>query len=966
MPTPVPPAPAPPSLAIWTPLDAAPRASEARAVVRLGDRELRLDAADARWLFRSGAEPARSESFEGAPLAAVALLDRGTLAMTQGGRLLYAADDLGPFQPVSELPAGTSAVTVYRGGVTLRAADGVAFFRPPSGTGDAAVPAPLWLPPFEGRRALDARIGADCAGLVVFTPQRLASTRDCGGTYQPIDDRGVYAESLLVDGDRVVIAPGGEHDVFARAFTPGATRLERSLLPASSEQPASATKPIAPGRIADSDLRRALDTKAPMRASVASFLRSEYRPSVAVDGDRVFLFSNYTLFGAGPLGGGITWIDRAKQWPGCKFADTSFTACGGTRVLACEGVTYAWAEGGGRKPFDGAEPVLAGSHPRHVALQGSRQLFFSGLEGLFRVDLRGSSEPVPIARAAGAELRTRCDESQRSPVWIGVSRVVPADRAWSDAPVDDTAVIRVEPPPSFKGLPVAIGMARDGSLVVRDGKSGALAVLHEDGRAEERTLPGSGGAALAIAFNDDGRGLAVERATGRAFQSDDAGATWFETRGPGRPIGDAGLFCTASRCEVEGLFLRRGWDEAVPTITAPSESAHADAAAPPLPLASCVPDPGTAPRMPPGTSPDAVAPTFGPAGALWAAMDLTSGKETEEHDAWGGPMAKRTLTMLVGAPDGSVKKTLAASWNGPLATTASMVLAREGILFLWMDARGIGSNIVSAQPNALGAYAGDGRAPPRRIKAPFDEVSYAQGEFAFSGATFATDSGLAVLNTRSRDVLWLDARGTPATRPWPGDAESRDGADALDALAKRGDGTWIAIETGPSWARVVAVAPDGVTATRMMARARMDEQGVGIVASGGDVDVALVEEDESGAAAIRLHRVEADLALGPARTIPGTQAVPGLPIPLPSCAGAPLPGVMDLAARIVVDGGGKAEPATLLRRLRFDATRACVERTQLGGEGLRVVTLGALDGPGVLARAGAPISGSRCRWLRSK
>ena len=109
-------------------------------------------------------------------------------------------------------------------------------------------------------------------------------------------------------------------------------------------------------------------------------------------------------------------------------------------------------------------------------------------------------------------------------------------------------------------------------------------------------------------------------------------------------------------------------------------------------------------------------------------MDLTSSKvQVREEEAalfsWGGAPMHNTLTMLVGAPDGSVQKTLAATWKGPVATTASMVVAREGILWLWMDSRDITSRTVSDQPSALGAYAVDGRSLPRRIQAPLGQVA---------------------------------------------------------------------------------------------------------------------------------------------------------------------------------------------------------------------------------------------------
>ncbi|APR79649.1 Hypothetical protein A7982_04996 [Minicystis rosea] len=959
--------PAPPALAAWSPLEAPPRSGKVRALVRHGDRELRLDASDTRWLHRPGAAPAHAATFEGAPLEAIALLDHGVLAVAKGGRVLHAADDLAPFQVVGDLPAGVDASTVgaYRGAITLHGARGVAFVRTDREAMASAVKEPLWLPPFEGRRAVDARIGADCAGLVVFSPQRLASTRDCGRSYQPIDDRGVHAASLLVDGDRVIVAPGGDHDVFARAFANGGARLERSLVPAGDSQAASGTrapKEVDP-RSAHQAVDRAVDTGTAIRASWTDLSSSE-ETKVTADGDRIFFVSRFVPLGEGRLGEGITWWHREKHWPGCSYEAVSFSACGGTRVLACGKAVHAWTGDAPGKPIEAITAALGGRLAKSVALSGPHQIFFTNDQGTWRADLRGGAAPILVRpRAAGDELRTRCDAGRRGPLWIGTRSVIPTNRAWADAPAERDTVIQVDRPVSFRGKTVVLGTARDGSLLVRDSGSSALAVLHEDGRAEARALPVTSD--VAVAFDGEEHGLAIERATGRAFQSNDAGATWAETRGPGRPIGDAGLECTASRCEVEDLFVRRGWDEASPAIEPPPPPSLATKGAAPF---ACEADPASAPRLPAGISPLGLEPTFGPSGALWAAMAVTSGKEDDDAGA-AGPIGQRTLTMLVGGADGSVQKTVAASWKGPRATTTSMVLTREGALFLWMDARGIGPNVVSAQPNALGAYAADGHAPPRRTKARFDEVAYMQGIFAIRDAPFIADSGLAVLEARNRNVLWFDERGAVTTRPWPDDAMGVEDDDAVsvDALAKRSDGTWIAIEAGRRWARVIAIAPDFVIRTRMMARERMEEQGVGILASGADVDVALVERDASGASVLRLHRVDADLGLGPPRTIPGTEAAPGVPIPLASCTGAKLPGVMDLATSIVARIGGTTAPATLSRRVRFDAGRACVERTMVtttGEQSARVVTLGALDGPGVLSQPEQPISGARCGSLR--
>ena len=1020
-PPPLPPPPAPPrpaaALASWTPFDAPPLAGATRAVARSREREVRLDLADTRWLYLRSAEPVRSVGFETSPLAWLLVLDEGTVAVTGDGRFLYAPDDIGPWQDLSALPDASAirGVSVYRGGITVRGRRGVGFLRAPTGVSDGGAPELAWIPPFEGRLALDARIGADCAGLVVFSPQRLAATRDCGRTVQPLDDRGVFAASLAVDGDRIVITPGGDHDLFARAFVPGASRLARAVTmgPEPAPNPGALARARSPGdREQPSALARAEDPsgpwlaraiehapgdRTPLRAS-PSWWRSNDAGETAVEGDRVFLFSRSSWFGAGTLGGGFTWFDREKKYPGCGYGRVGFSACGGTRVLACKGEVHAWTEAGAARSFEDAAKELGRQGVTEVALQSAHDLFYLEGGGLHRIDLRSPSRAALLTKAQlspEARLRTRCDGTGRSPVWIGTTEVVSGAAAQGPA-ARATAVVL---PDSFDREPAVLGFARDGSLVVRDRKAGRIAVLHEDGSAEERPRAGAGDpvpAALAVAFDDDGRGLAIERASGRAFQSVDAGATWTPTRGPGRPIGHAEIFCTEARCEVEGLFLRRGWDEAAPD---PALAAVLDRAAPPkapdTPVVECEPAPAGAPQLPAGIPPEGISPGFGPSGALWAATAVISGPPDEGKSARrreqlkmrktpGEPVsewqvARRSVWMLVGTADGRVTKTLAGAWEGTEASTASMVLAREGVLFVWMDAGSLGAGVTEVTSTLAALSPGEGLAPPRRVKGPLGD--WGKSGRSLSEIPFVTAAGLAVYNRQRHTVLWFDRAGKLTTRVWPDHpvgasfndealrftldrtAVERDDGAPWVGLAATPDGTWIAVEAAEEAVRLVSVAPDGVMATRLSVLAHQAERGAGILAADSDVDVALVEQDESGAPALRLHRVDGDLGLGPPRTLPGTRGANGALLSLPACTAALPAGAMDLGREVEVRIAGKTERAALVRRVRFDAAGACVDRSMLVGDsGLRVVTRGGIDGPGVLAASG-PITGARCRVL---
>ncbi len=82
---------------------------------------------------------------------------------------------------------------------------------------------------------------------------------------------------------------------------------------------------------------------------------------------------------------------------------------------------------------------------------------------------------------------------------------------------------------------------------------------------------------------------------------------------------------------------------------------------------------------------------------------------------------------------------------------------------------------------------------------------------------------------------------------------------------------------------------------------------------------------------------------------------------------------MDLVAEVEARIGGIKSPARLVRRVRFDAAGACVERTMLSADHeqygtvtpvLRVVAAGGLDGNGVLATSEQALTGAACRVTR--
>lgn len=983
---PRPPAPPPraPVLALWTPLDAPPSTKESRTIARLGTREVRLDAISTRWLLRAGSKPVRSQGLEQTTIDKLLLLDEGLLAIFADGSVRYAPDDVGPWRSVGGLPStdGSAVLHEHRGGLVVRTGHGVGFLPTPSAGAPVDTAPVRWLPPFEGRVPLDARLNASGAGLVVFSPQRLAATKDAGRSYQLVDDEGVFADSLATDGERIFVLPGGEQDLFARVFEPSSAKLLRAHAPQPHPSQFVVGQDVAPLTRLDEVMEgRKEGEPAELRLSPSVWAASQDH-LVAVDGDQVFLYVRGK--GKGPLtavlGEPLAPFDPQGKFPECKELASPFAACAGTRAMSCDGKLVLWT--GDDKPHLLESPLQGlklNLGQASWALGSPHDLFMADHYGVWYADLRTSTEPIqllpPIERGGDA-LRIRCDEKFTAPLWIGRENVLGVEAVRRSATEGGLAAPHVLARP-FGFDAARLGLAHDGSLILRLEQSGRLYLLHESGQSEERSLPGADPLALAVDFDDDGHGLAIERPSGRCWQSRDAGASWQPTLGPGRAIGDARLFCTRSRCEIEGLFLRQGWDDpALPAAARDSALPQATISrASGRPTVQCELVPARSPKLPADMPPEDIWPSFGPPGAMWVAPQVTSGDPViPEIPSLAGAFAPQRLSLLVGQPSGEVRGWPIDAWTGTRASATAMVMAREGVLFAWMNGSLTGQGSTAVVPALVAISPGNGLGEPQRVKGRFGEVTYPYGVFELRPPALITSNGLAVYQDDSRRVLWFDAAGGLQARPWPGRPvrPADDSALPWIALGATADGTWIAAELTTRSVRLVRVAPDGVPDTRLLTLAPQPETGAGILVTGDDVYVALVALDEAGRAAIRVHRVDQQLRLGAPQTVPGTETPRGSLVPLTTCRAQPPAGAMDLAVPVEVHVGKQAWEATLLRRVRFDATSACLLRTMIAHDDvdddevtprLRIVTQGGLEDPAVLAGPKQPLTGASCKLL---
>ena len=203
------------------------------------------------------------------------------------------------------------------------------------------------------------------------------------------------------------------------------------------------------------------------------------------------------------------------------------------------------------------------------------------------------------------------------------------------------------------------------------------------------------------------------------------------------------------------------------------------------------------------------------------------------------------------------------------------------------------------------------------------------------------------------------------SRPWTG--RSVEAPLAAPVLARGSDGAWVVARLADGALELYAIAPDGLVQDARLAVRPQTEVGVGWLRTGPELDLGLIEE-EDGVFAIRLYRVRDDLTMSDRRTVAGGKRGTLL-MSLPACGQQVPAGVMATErASLALRLPEATLDAVLSQTIRFDATRACVERATASARSSKaserdttVVTLGNVDGPAVIGGLKRELTGVSCR-----
>jgi len=544
------------------------------------------------------------------------------------------------------------------------------------------------------------------------------------------------------------------------------------------------------------------------------------------------------------------------------------------------------------------------------------------------------------------------------------------------ADVGETEAMSTQEVVPLEGQPV--GFDAQGSLLVQSPKDQAIRALKPDRSVQNRTWPddkpahqSDGGTAKAkpldrtCAFNHNGRGLCIEKSTGRTWQSIDGAKTWTPTAGPGRPIDDRAVYCTTNRCEVQELFVRHGWDEpgtqqpqreVKPSKLKPATQATVPTASK-QPHIECQPEPKANPQLPAGSKlawPNGLRASVGFADALWAAVSFTVLEPPKPNYFELYPIKKRKLSLLIGTADGRVREHVLGRFKGNAASDQATVLAGSQSLWAnWItpkEAKSLGSDGGQVAPVKAVLLTNKADARPHRLRGPFDRIAWDRGSVTSClGLSWATNQGIARFERCSNSVLWTDDRGKTTRRnigvageiwqPRPPLAVGPNDSwitvlPYSGAILQDPHESWPAFVSPTDSLELISVGPDNVENRRHYAVAPNHRVvGAGLAVGAGKVDVGLIEIDDTTEPKLQVYRLAKDLELvGPLGASAGAKT--SLPLlELPSCGTKVPSGVFEvLHKEVTVRWPVGTSKAKLVQRIRFDSSQACVARSMLEGD----------------------------------
>ncbi len=955
----------------WEPIIVPPDQLSLRAVVRNHQRDVHLDAGYMRWLYDGKKAPQFARELPQDELMELAWLNDGLVATTKNGKLVVADEPLGAWRTLlNDVNAPPHLLGTYQEALILAHAGqvGVVIRLPKAGT-------PLdihWLPEFEGRPIMDAKVDTTGKGLVLFSPQRLAQTSDFGRTYHELDDRGVVASKLRVDGQRVVIEPGGDHDVFARAFLPGAVKIERSQSTEKGFSPFAVVKdtsPLPPALRFSGDYRQ-------HRVSVAAELGNGTQ--LAVDGDIVTFFNaphiNEATLGL-PLG--VALAQGAEGWgfdqppvaprtelgldlDGALAHDSwdfsySLAACEATVVVKSEGKDNIYVR-------RGKQPVLqialkipeAAKNPDSefkegavLALVSSKDLLYRINETLFYVDLEHPEAPpqvVAVGLTRGEALITACGKGFPAIVhlteWGQVVGSVVVD---PHAKLPSTMTLRSQDQ-LFGSLPL-LATLEDGSYLSWSAGNRRLIRTHSDGTETLVTLPGPAPESVQLApgatvfkyettrsypyrplpaglgFNQQGKGLYLEPETGRVWQTLDAGKSWTRSNGLGRTLDHKRVFCTENRCEVENELVRVGWDE--PSIQGRLPSPAAVSLLPKLRIRCATVKSVT---LPAGLSENSVMP---PSARLessdWIAGVMES-KQRPGSNEYPSPLDYITdnRTGFVVERQHKIQYYPIHSWQGPEQVSGVMVFANQHLGGILSYAQHTTPHFMqgSKLPTETWIFPDAPDQAPEALEITAGEFDYPTAGFSIARQNILARDADTLVDMHDRRLFWLDRHSKVETRSWAGG--DINGSSTRPVAERTNDGIiWVARQE-PGKLELLAIDPDGYTRDAHLAIAKCREVGAGLMREKDRMFVILPVERGANRQLWRFP-IDVNLRVGPGE--PLGQSVRdnhGL-LAFPRCGNSDGEAAyLELAIpNVPVELGGESNRGLLRRLLRIEHNRAC-------------------------------------------
>jgi hypothetical protein len=834
-----------PPRAHWVPFDAAPDSSSVRVRLKKGDRELIIDSGYTRWMWENS-EWQRSEDVQGVALSAVAWLDSGFLAATKNGSLLVTDEPLAPFRVLID-KAPTRLLSTYEHTLTIEQDGRVGIIaRLPS---SFASPEIRWLNDFQGRPVLDARLNAQGKGLILFSPQLLAETSDFGQTLHPIPDADVLAKELRVVGSRIVVVPGGEHDVFARSYVVGSGKLERSLR-VPEEKQLYAKVGEAPNWLAteidSSDARRS------NRFSMAAVSANSQR--YTVDGDTVVYAGSRRLleFTLGKP------VSNTHQEMAPSF-EARVSACGGTFALGYDRNVYIRRGEATWRDLNLPDPeskTWAGPHRiQGITLVTPRHLVFRVGTKAYLLDLEHPQalRSFVAFEFRGTELESGCSETLPAKVWD--SNHLHHRMGYFTVDVNQQEASRVTQLQKLVDWTDRwIANFDDGSQLYWT--KNELVLIDSEGVSEKRALPGdaqvlsrstpnstnSSEFLKGLGLNREGRGIYIEPENGEVWQTIDKARTFTKVQGVGRSLGGKRVFCTRNRCEVDNEVVRVGWDDpALPAL--PQNERKADhhwrlTCSDSKPL-----------DLPKGLEATQIGEPVMKLGSRDWIAGVTQAKErsaTQLEMSSMGPYTDNQLGFAV-QRSGTIEYYPLHKWYGPVAASGVRVYASEQWVGLISISDGH-SDISGQSPVETWLIPQHPHQPPRKIPLHPGEFGYPSPGFSLSPEGVITPNGVGFIDFHARRLFLLDRRGNVTQRSWAGAVDFPYSRPSLAqrSLAQGKEGTLLVANRNAELLELYVIDNDGYIHSSRRAVASSREIGVGIISTGFETFIVMpVDRDNT-------------------------------------------------------------------------------------------------------------------------